>query len=110
MNEQANQLIQEIGSLLKGEVSNIEPSWVSAYARIQFMDGATKETYSFISDDEEKRFFFPENDFELEELFSSLRQETDDWKVCLVALKNDRNIDIDFEYQDENRWSAIQIA
>jgi hypothetical protein len=107
MNEQANQLIQEIGSLLKAEVSNIEPNWVGAYARIQFMDGATKDTYSFMSSNEERRFFFPENDFELEDLFSSLRQATDAWKVCLVTLKNDSNINIDFEYQDENRWSAI---
>ncbi|WP_445363544.1 hypothetical protein ACJJIQ_02030 [Microbulbifer sp. ANSA003] len=107
MNEQADQLIQEIGNILKIEASNIDPNWVNAYARIQFMEGATKDTYSYIANDEEQRYFFPENDFELEDLFSSLRKATDAWKVCLVSLTSESNINIDFEYQDESRWSAI---
>lgn len=108
MNDQANELIQEIAGMIFQSVLDETENWKQIISRFQFLDGGMKDTHSWISNGNEVVFYFPELDMEIADKVEQLREASvvDDsqWIVCLVTIDSKKEINIDFECEDEERW------
>ncbi|WP_299010713.1 hypothetical protein [uncultured Shewanella sp.] len=108
MNNQANEQIQEIASLVFQSVLDESENWQQMISRFQFLDGAMKDTHAWVSDTNDVVFYFPELDMEIAEKVEQLRVASmvDDsqWIVCLLTIDSNKEINIDFEYEDGERW------
>jgi hypothetical protein len=114
MNNQADELVQEIAGMIFKSAQDESNDWKRVLARFQFFEGACKDTYSWISFDNEVNFYFPSMDMEIAEKAELLREVSavDDkqWVVSLVSISSNGDINIDFEYDNSNRWDPQKFV
>jgi predicted nucleic acid-binding protein len=108
MNSESNELVQEIAGMIYQSVEEFGIDWKMAVARFQFLDGACKDTYAWVSNSNSLSFYHPELDMEICEKVEKFRYfssiDENKWCVCLVTISSDRKINIEFEYEDSERW------
>ena len=109
MNDKASQLVHEIGSLILESVSEAAEAWTLSVARFEFLDGATKENFAYLSESGDGTFFRPSLDDQILDKVNSLREETrvndERWIVCLIRVSPSGQVKISFEYTDSDKWN-----
>jgi hypothetical protein len=109
MNDKASQLVHEIGGLILESISETADAWTLALARFEFLDGATKENFAYLSESGDATFFRPSLDDEILDKVNSLREETrlndESWIVCLIRVSPSGQVKISFEYTDSDKWA-----
>ncbi len=114
MNNQADELVQKIAGLIFKSAQDESKDWRRVLARFQFLEGACKDTYSWFSQDNEVNFYFPNMDMEIAEKAELLREisaiDDKQWLVSLVSVTSDGEINIDFEYENSNRWDPQKFG
>lgn len=114
MNDKASKLVHEIGRMILESIYEVAEAWRLAVVRFEFLDGATRENFAYLTERGESAFFRPSLDDEILDKVRSLREETkvkgECWIVCLVKVSPEGGVKISFEYSDPERWAPQDFS
>lgn len=109
--EKADALLQDVAHALLGDPAFKDRTWDSLASVTRIRDQLIS-TFAYRFEGEEAREVTLDEDTDLEMLLLDLRQTMGDkpdgpWKSCLIRIaRPDMEIDIDFEYDDMDRWKV----
>lgn len=114
MNDVASSLVVEITKKFITLMMDVEPQWEKAYLRFSCNSSAAEIKASFVSETgveiidvlKYKDFFHPMN-MKGQELLAALGKIKG---VFLLVIDANFDYEINFEYQDMNRWKISKLA
>ncbi|MHC6186882.1 hypothetical protein ACYU0V_12180 [Acinetobacter sp. X9] len=114
INDDASSLVVEIAKKFITLMMGVEPQWEKAYLRFSCNNSVTELKASFVSETgveiidvlKYKDFFHPMN-MQGQELLAALGKIKG---VFLLVIDANFDYEINFEYQDMNRWKISKLA